>query len=120
MVGLLALDALREAAELRAQRVDPDRVGRLVEPVARDRLAPVGQAQLDERRRAVLLGRAVEGEGVRVGRQLGGRQLVQRARVADLVLRDRGEGDVLLQERSDPGPLGVAPAEDELVVSDLK
>src|SRR4029453_146167 len=36
----------------------------------------------------------------------------------DLLLRDRRERDVLLEEGCDPGPLGVPPAEDELVVSD--
>ena len=47
-------------------------------------------------------------------------QLVERPRVTDLVLRDRREGNVLLQERRNPGPLRVAPAEDQLVVSDLE
>ena len=47
-------------------------------------------------------------------------QLVERPRVADLVLRDRRERDVLLEERRDPRPLGVAPAEDQLVVGELE
>ena len=96
------------------QRRDPYLVCDLVEPAPRDRVRPLEQVQLDERRAAVLLGLAVEGERVRVLRQ----QLVDGARVADLVLRDRRERDVLLEHRRDPRPLGVAPADDQLVVSD--
>jgi hypothetical protein len=36
--------------------------------------------------------------------------------MADLVLRDRGQGDVLLEERRDARPLGVAPAEHQFIV----
>jgi len=39
------------------------------------------------------------------------------ARVPDLVLRDGGERDVLFQQRRDARPLRVAPADDQLVVS---
>ena len=95
------------------QRGDADLVRDLVEPAARDRVRPVEQAQLDERRAAVVVERAVERERVRVV----GEQLVHGARVADLVLRDRRERDVLLEHRRDPRPLRVAPADDELVVS---
>jgi hypothetical protein len=59
----------------------------------------------------------VERDFVRRGAQLLGHELVECPRVTDFVLRDRGEGDVLLEERRDAGPLGVAPPEDELVVS---
>jgi hypothetical protein len=38
--------------------------------------------------------------------------------MADFVLRDRREGNVLFEERRDAGPLGVAPAKNQLVVSD--
>ena len=76
--------------------------------------------QLDERRAAVLVRLPVERERVGVGAELDRRELVQRARVADLVLRDRRERDVLLERRRDPGPLRVAPAEDQLVVGELK
>ena len=86
-----------------------------------DRARPVGhETQLDERRAAVLLGRAVERERVGVGVEVARGELVQRPRVADLVLRDRREGDVLLEERRDARPLRVAPAEDQLVVGELK
>ena len=121
VVDLFAVDLRGEARELGvvglAQRVDPHAVGFLVEIAARDRVRPVDQAQLDERRAAVLLRRAVERERVRVGVELDRRELVERARVADLVLRDRRERDVLLERRRDPRPLRVAPAEDQLVVS---
>ena len=50
--------------------------------------------------------------------ELGRGQLVERPRVADLVLRDRRERDVLLEEGRDPGPLRVPPAEEQLVVGD--
>ena len=96
--------------------VEAHRVGLLVQPAARDRARPVEQAQLDERRAAVFVRRAVERERVRVA-AVADDQLVDGARVADLVLRDRGEGDILLEHRRDPGPLRVAPSDDQLVVS---
>ena len=125
VVDLLALDLRRDPGELgvlvRLQLLDPDRVRGLVEDVPRDRPRPVGhEPQLDERRAAVLLRLAVEGERVGVRPELRGREVVERPRVPDLVLRDRREGDVLLEERRDPRPLGVAPAEDQLVVGELK
>src|SRR5205814_8386822 len=69
---------------------------------------------------AVLVGSTVEGKLVRGRATLACDQLVQRAGMADLVLRDRREGDVLFQQGRDTRPLGVAPAEDQLVVSDLQ
>ena len=118
VVRLLAVDLRREAGDRRVgvvlQRRDADLVGDLVEPAARDRVRPVEQAQLDERRAAVL----VRARGrTRARPASSDEQLVDGARVADLVLRDRGERDVLLEHRRDARPLGVAPAEDELVVS---
>ena len=104
----------------RLQRLEPDLVGRLVQDVPRDRPRPVHLPQLDERRRAVLLRRAVERELVRGRPQPARRDLVQRPRVPDLVLRDGREGDVLLEERRDSRPFRVAPAEDQLVVRVLK
>ena len=99
------------------QRRDADLVGGLVEPAPRDRVRPVEQVQLDERRAAVL----VERRGrTRARRRRPSDELVDRARVADLVLRDRRERDVLLEHRRDARPLGVAPAEDELVVSERR
>jgi hypothetical protein len=85
-----------------------------------DRLLPVEQAQLDELRAPVLAGIPVEGELVGGDSPLACDELVESACVADLVLRDGRERDVLLQQRRDPRPLRVAPAEDELVVSDLQ
>ena len=96
------------------------RVGLLVEVVARDRLLPVQQPQLDDPRAAVLVGRAIEGKLVGGRAALARDELVESARMTDLVLGDRREGDVFFQQRRDPGPLRVAPAEDQLVVSDLQ
>jgi hypothetical protein len=76
----------------------------------------VDESQLDQLGGPVLLRLAVEGQLVGGRSQLGRGQLVERARMADLALRDRRERDVLLEERRDAGPLGVAPAEDQLVV----
>ena len=125
VVDLLALDLRGDSGELGVlvllEARDPDRVRGLVEDVPRDRPRPVGhEPQLDERRAAVLLGLAVEGERVGIRPELRGGELVERPRVPDLVLRDRREGDVLLEERRDPRPLRVAPAEDQLVVGELK
>ena len=53
-----------------------------------------------------------------VGRVAGqlGEHLVPESGVADFVLRQAGEGNVLLEHGRDAGPLGVAEAEHELVV----
>src|SRR5205823_14186652 len=93
-------------------------VSLLVEPVPGDRVLPVGQAQLDQPAAAVLLGLPVERELVGGRAEFLRGELVQRSSVPDLVLRDRREGDVLFEKRCDARPLGVPPAEDELVVSD--
>ena len=100
----------------RAARGRPPRRG----SGARSCAPSLEQAQLDERRAAVLVRCAVERERVGVGAELDGGELVERARVADLVLRDRRERDVLLERRRDPRPLRVAPAEDQLVVSEAQ
>jgi hypothetical protein len=76
------------------------------------------EPELDERRTAVLHGLSVERERVGVAAEDAGRELVERARVADLALRNRRERNVLLQERRDAGPLGVTPPEDQLVVGE--
>ena len=52
--------------------------------------------------------------------EVASRELVEGPGVPDLVLGNRREGDVLLEEGRDAGPFGVSPAEDELVVSDLQ
>ena len=89
--------------------------------VPRDRARPVRhEPQLHERRAAVLRRLAVERDRVGVAAQLARGELVERPRVPDLVLGDRREGDVLLEEGGDPRPLGVAPAEDQLVVGELE
>jgi hypothetical protein len=64
------------------------------------------------------LGSALQAAGVAA--ELRGCELVECTRVADLVLRDRREGNVLFERRCDPRPLRVAPAEDQLVVSQLE
>ncbi len=70
VVRLLAVDLRREPRDRRVgvvlERRDPDLVGDLVEPAARDRVRPLEQVELDERRAAVLLRLAVEGERVGV------------------------------------------------------
>ena len=70
VVDLFAVDLRGEARELgvvtRLQRLDAHLVGFLVEPAARDRVRPVEQVQLDERRAAVLVRLAVERERVGV------------------------------------------------------
>ena len=124
VVDLLAVHLRREPGDLGVvgllQRREAKLVGGLVEPVPRDRVRPVELAQLDERRAAVLRRGAVERELVGGRAEVARRELVQRARVADLVLRDRRERDVLLERRRDARPLGVAPAEDQLVVGELE
>src|SRR3954454_3386525 len=88
--------------------------------MTRDRLLPVEQPQLRDARAAVFVRRTVECELVGRRTTLACDELVQRACVTDLVLRDRRERDVLLEQRRDAGPFRVAPAEDQLVVSDLQ
>jgi hypothetical protein len=60
--------------------------------------------------------RAIERERVGVRPEPACDELVERPRVADLVLGDRRERDVLLEEGRDAGPLRVAPAQDQLIV----
>jgi len=66
VVDLLAVDLRGQARKLGVvgglQLVEPDRVGLLVEVVARDRVLPARQPQLYEPGAAVLLGSSVEGE----------------------------------------------------------
>jgi len=106
VIDLLAVHLRRKAGDLGVrvgpEPVEPDLVGRLVEVAPRDRVGPVEQPELDERRTGVLLGRAVERELVGGRAEIARGELVQRPRVADLVLRDRAEGDVLLEERCQP------------------
>src|SRR5204862_1217044 len=65
---------------------------------------------------AVLVGLTAEGELVGAGPGQLGEQLVEGLGVADLVLGEGAEGDVLLEQRRDAGPLRVPEAEHELVV----
>ena len=122
VVRLFPVHLPRDTGDLRVvgcdERAEPDLVCSLVEPVARDRARPLEPAELDEGRAAVLLGLPVERELVGSGSELGGDELVERACMSDLVLRDGRERDVLLEEGRDAGPLRVPPAEDELVVGD--
>ena len=122
VVRLLAVDLRRDARELGV-------VGSLERARAGSRRpsrrASAARSSVPTRagvaRRAARSGTppaAVERELVGGGAELGGGELVERPRVADLVLGDRRERDVFLEERRDPGPLRVAPAEDELVVGD--
>ena len=117
VVRLLAVDLRGKPGHARVgvvhQRRNANLVGGLVETAARDRARPVEQVQLDERRAAVFLRLAVEREDVGVVRK----QLVHGARMADLVLGNRRKRDILFEHRCDSRPLGVAPAEDQLVVS---
>src|SRR5207244_1937402 len=87
-------------------RTRSPQIGRLVEVGTSDRPRPLEPPQLYEGGGAVLLGPPVEGELVRRRAELPRCELVQRPRVSDLVLRDRREGDILLEARRDPGPLG--------------
>src|SRR5207253_2982343 len=63
---------------------------------------------------------AIERKLVGRGPEIGGGELVERLRVPDLVLRDRREGDVLLEERRYARPLRVAPAEDQFIAGELE
>jgi hypothetical protein len=123
VVDLLAVDLLGEAGHAfivgGLQVRDANGVRRLVEPVPSDRGRPVGhEPEFHEGRRPVLLRVPVERERVRVRSELLCCELIPGARVADLGLRDRRERDVLLEEGRDPCPFRVAPAEDQLVVSE--
>ena len=99
---------------------EPDFVRGLVEEVTCDRVRPIHSSLLDESGTPVLGWIAVERERIRISSELTRGELVQRARMSDLVLRDRRERDVLLERGGDARPLGVAPAQNQLVVSDLQ
>ena len=66
----------------------------------------------------VALDRAVVGDRVGVAAVVDhlGHQPVQRLGMAELVLGERAHRHVLLEHRRDPRPLGVAEADDELVI----
>ena len=123
VVGLLAVDLRREAGKLRIVRLlqlfEPLRVRLLVEERAERSSLPVGQAQLDEPRAAVLGRLPVERELVRVvpsSRAKARRAPARgRSRSARSTRRRRP-----LRAAARSGPLGVAPAEDQLVVGDLE
>ena len=102
----------------------PQRLGRVVQPVAHERGRPLGARRLDEPARPVVGRLAAEREGVdglgarcRTG-EVGDDQLVEHRRVTELVLADRGERQVLLEERRDADPLGVALTHQVLVVGE--
>src|SRR5438874_264597 len=61
-----------------------------------DRVRPMHAPLFDEQRAAVLARFAVERKRVSIGSEVPGRELVERARVADLVLRDQRERDAFL------------------------
>ena len=110
VVRLLAVDLRRQAGDLGVvgllQRLDASLVGALVDAVPRDRSRPVrDEPKLDELGATVLARLAVERKLVRGRAELPRRELVQRPRVPDLVLRDRREGDVLLEHGRDARPL---------------
>ena len=96
--------------------LEADRVGGLVQPATGDGHRPVAAAVVEQPRVAVVVRLAVVGERVAVGAGQLGQQVVERRGVPQLVLGERAHRHVLLEERRDAGPLGVAEADDELVV----
>ena len=96
------------AHEPAGERLEPDRVGGVVQEAPGDRHRPVAAAVVEQPGVAVLGRLAVVGEGVGVGAGQLAEQAVQRRGVAELVLGERAHRDVLLEDRRDPGPLGVA------------
>jgi hypothetical protein len=122
VVALLApdlVDGLAQRPERRRrERLEPGRVGGVVEVAPGDRHRPVAAAVVEQPGVAVLVGRPVVGDRVGVAAVVAelGEELVQRLGVAQLVLGQRAHRHVLLEDRRDSGPLGVREADDELVV----
>ncbi len=122
VVALLAPDLRHERAQLfmgrRLERLEPQRVGVVVEPVPGERVAPVTVGALAQDRVPVLVLLATEREPVGVVAGDLRDERVVRGGVPDLVLRDRRERNVFLDMRREAGPLGVAVAQDQLVVGE--
>ena len=121
VVALLApqlLHELRERAVAGSDRRQSSLVGELVQEAPRDGVRPVAARVIKEASVAVVVGLPIVREGVLVPTVVEdlGKELVQRPRVAQLVLRDRADRDVLLEQRRDARPLGIHEAGDELVV----
>ena len=122
VVALLATDLGDEVAQRLerrlGQRREARRVGGLVQVAPGDRRRPVAAAMVEEPGVKVTLGRAIVGDGVGVAaiRDDLGEQAVERLGVTQLVLCQRADRHILLEDRSDPRPFGVAEADDELVV----
>jgi len=85
--------------------------------LAQHREGPVALRQFDELHVAPV--RRIAEEGQRVRRPAGERlmQAVPQLRVAQLVLRDVGQADILFQDRRVARPLGVAVGEDQFVIT---
>ena len=119
VVRLLAVDLRREAGHLRVVVLHQRR---RCESRRRPRTASGARSRAPSRagaaRRTARTGTRRARGRTRARPRRPVQQLVHRARVADLVLRDRRERDVLLEHGRDARPLRVAPAEDELVVSE--
>ena len=94
------------------QRLPTEVLGDVVQPVADEGVGPVGARALDEVAAAVGGRRPPERQGVDVVAE----QLVQRGGMAELVLGDRAERQILLEEGRHADPLGVLLAHQVLVV----
>ena len=120
VVSLLSPQLHRERAKpvvpAGGQRVEPDIVRDVVEPVTRQRVRPIAVAPLAKDGVSVLVGLASEGQAVRMVAGDLTDAGVERGRVPDLVLGDRRESDVLFDVRRETRPLGVAVDYDDLVV----
>src|SRR5205823_8734889 len=109
--ALLAPELLHELRKWRVAGPDGREsrlVGELVIEAPGDRIGPVATRVIEQASVAVVVRLAVVGESIlvaAVGEHVS-EQLEQRPGMAQLVLRDRADGDVLLEQRRDARPLG--------------
>ena len=98
------------------QRAQPHIVRVVVQPVAREREREVGVRLLAQDRVPVFAGRAPQRQGIRIAAVDGAQYVEQHARVRDLVLRDRREGQIFFDVGDPAGPLAQSVTQDQLVV----
>jgi hypothetical protein len=99
------------------QHLEAERLGGIEEEVAEEAEVVATDRVLDQM--AAAERPLVAGEGDGIGRRLAERfeDAVEGVALPELVLRDRGEGDILLEDRPEPRPLGITMGDDELVIS---
>ena len=98
------------------ERLHPYRIRQIIQIVTGDSVRPVAVGPFNQGAVPVTGSGTLESQVVRIPAGRPADQPINERRVADLVLRDAGEGQILLQHRREAGPFRVAVAKDQLVI----